>query len=129
MGFSTGWRCEECGFELCISGLWEFYRDEMGLRRAYGHPIASSSEAVESGIKGFTTDAYCPECRDIRSVVVSEFEKPKSRALEAWKYIKGYEYKALCDRCGTPLKYRIEESNVCPNCNKGHFKISHRYIS
>jgi Zn finger protein HypA/HybF involved in hydrogenase expression len=129
MGFSTDWRCEQCGYTLCISGLWEFYRDDMGLRRFYGHPGASSPEAAESGVKGFTTDDYCPKCREIRTVVVLEFVNPKNRALDAWLSVKQNQYQTLCDRCGTPLKNSLEESDVCPKCNKGHFKICSRYMS
>jgi len=129
MGFSTDWKCEQCGYIVCISGLWEFYRDDMGLRHFYGHPIPSSLEAAESGVKGFTIDAYCPECREIRTAVVAEFGNSKNRALDAWLSVKHDKYEAPCDKCGTPLKNSLAESDVCPKCNKGHFKICSRYMS
>ena len=47
MAAFSKWKCERCGFTGETSGPHEFYRDDHGELRPYGHPHAVSIEAKE----------------------------------------------------------------------------------
>lgn len=51
MPFGYDWKCNHCGNQIRTGGLWEFYRDELGLRHPYGHPVPVSKEAIKSGVQ------------------------------------------------------------------------------
>ena len=65
MGAGHEWICNTCGYAIKTSGSWEFYRDSKGQHKPYGHPGAGSEEARNAGIKGFSTEAYCPTCDSV----------------------------------------------------------------
>jgi len=52
MGAGYSHRCNKCGYSVSTSGPWEFYRDNKGERRHYGHPVPFSDEARKRGIHG-----------------------------------------------------------------------------
>ena len=84
MADMNAWKCNACGYIVRTSGPWEFYRDDCGERKPYGHPVARSREARESGIKGLSTCGFCPTCDEVRDVIVREFEKPERDTRRAW---------------------------------------------
>ncbi|MFC1977178.1 hypothetical protein ACFLWS_02790 [Chloroflexota bacterium] len=129
MGAGHTWKCSTCGYKIEISGLWEFYRDRNGNRNPYGHPTPSSEEAKEMGVKGFTSVEYCPKCRKVREVIVKEYEKPIIGGGHWGSKEPAVEYEALCPKCGTGLEDHLNESDVCPKCNKGNFEISDLWVS
>jgi hypothetical protein len=104
MPFGYEYQCDHCGLEIRLSGLWEFYRDELGLRHPYGHPFACCEEAERSGVSGFYIEMYCPKCRSVRNIVVIEFDHPKNGSFNAnlagLVDIHQKQYPAVCDQCG-----------------------------
>lgn len=136
MPFGYDWKCNHCGNQIRTGGLWEFYRDELGLRHPYGHPVPVSKEAIKSGVQGFFGEWYCPKCREVRNIVAVEFVEPKNGSLDACKAglsdkieAPKREYEAVCDRCNTPLKDHLDKSDICPKCNTGYFKEYSRFMS
>jgi hypothetical protein len=133
MPFGYDWTCDNCNYTIRTSGLWEFYRDRLGLRHRYGHPTPKSDEAKRAGVKGFTGVLYCTKCRQLREIVVYEFDQPQNGSMGACMSfsnpkIPHKEYKTVCDICGNHLKDRI--GNICcPKCGKGKFKESGRFMS
>lgn len=117
MGMRNKYKCSNCDFEEEISGPWEFYRDENGIRHPYGHPGALSKEAEAKGVKGFYEVGYCSKCNQVRDAITLEFEKP---VYEDWwgKAIdeEGKRFKPTCSECGTKLYGFLD--NICPKCGK-----------
>ena len=115
MGQVYKWACKSCGHEVTTGGAWEFYRDKSAKRRAYGHPVPVSKVAKKSGIKGFTTDRYCPECGVVRKVIDIEFLEPQDY-ITAW-----ISYDAApepCPTCGTWLLWEVKVVHA-PSAAKG----------
>jgi hypothetical protein len=133
MPFGYDWQCNHCSNQIRTSGLWEFYRDALGLRHHYGHPAPVSQDAIKSGVKGLYGEWYCPECREVRNIVAIEFDSPKDGSFKAnvagLEGIDQKEYPAICDRCKTPLKSYLDKSDICPKCNKGYFIEYSRFMS
>ena len=133
MPFGTVWKCNNCGYQLRTSALWEFYIDEFGLRQKYGHPGPNSEHAKNAGVMGFTAQWFCPVCRSIRDVVVIEFNRAQPGslgALGAYSFTNTprQEFEAVCDKCGTKLIEDLE-GELCPKCGKGKFVESARFMS
>jgi len=133
MPFGYDWTCDNCNYTIRTSGLWEFYRDKNGIRHRYGHPGPKSTEAKQAGVKGFTGVWYCTKCRQLREIVVFEFDQPQNGSLIAsYAYsiskIPHKEFKAVCDLCGNHFKDCIKDIR-CPHCKKGKLKESARYMS
>jgi hypothetical protein len=134
MPFGYDWKCNNCGYQLRTSALWEFYIDEFGLRQKYGHPCPNSEQAKNAGVMGFSAEWYCPTCRSVRDVVVLEFDKSKSGPLAA---LMAYydrpetdheEFEVICDKCGEKLIDDLENVTCC-RCNAGRFQEESRFMS
>ena len=128
------YKCTNCGYAVTLSGIWEFYIDEFGLRQRYGHPGPKSKAAKNAGVRGFSVQWYCSSCRSVRDVAVIEFNKSQNGPLPA---LMAYydrpeteheEFEAVCDKCGGKLTDDIE-GELCPRCNVGHFEESARFMS
>jgi hypothetical protein len=131
MGFGYTWKCKTCGNEITLSGPWEFYRDNEGKRKPYGHPTPNTEEARKAGVKGFSEALYCSKCREVRDAITQEFRKP---VINDNHWIRSYDDDCIrvepkCDKCGMGLKGNLEEKDICPKCNKGTFEVSDRWIS
>ena len=93
---------------------FKFYIDKNGNRKRCGHPVPSKSDKHHVA-SGYSCEGYCPQCRQIKDVVVAEFEPRK-------------EFEAVCDICGTKLLDDLENL-TCPQCGKGRFKEEARWMS
>ena len=127
------YKCTNCGYAVTLSGIWEFYIDEFGLRKRYGH-LARSVEVQKAGVMGFSVEWYCPTCRSVRDVSVLEFSDSQKGPLPA---LMAYyerpeteheEFEPICDKCSGELTDEIE-GELCPRCNVGHFKEDGRFMS
>jgi transposase-like protein len=127
------YKCNNCGYAVTLSGIWEFYIDEFGLRQKYGH-LSRSAEAQKAGVMGFSVEWYCPTCRSVRDVVVIEFNDSQKGPLPA---LMAYydrpetehaEFEPICDKCNSKLTDEIE-GEICPKCNVGHFVEYGRFMS
>ena len=125
MGSGGAWKCNFCGYEVGVGGPFEFYRDDKGQRKTYGHPVPSSKEAEEAGIKGFFELAYCPTCDKVQDVILVEFATPKDY-FGAWSSIG--KIKLQCPDCGEKL-YKYLENLQCSRCRKGFFKLKMLWFS
>jgi hypothetical protein len=133
MPFGTVWKCNQCGFVIRTSGLWEYFIDEFGLRQKYGHPLPISKAAINAGVRGFSVQWYCSRCRSVRDISVLEFDKPQPGslgALGAYSFTDTplQEFEAVCDKCSEKLIDDLE-NEVCPRCNAGHFIEESRFMS
>jgi len=115
------WKCNNCDYEICTSGNHEFYRDKNGHRKPYGHPVPASAEAKEAGVKGFTVDWYCPECRQIKDVIVREFYEARKHNYWGAPKDASVQHEPLCPKCSTELQQDLGLDTVCPKCNEGIF--------
>ena len=127
------YKCNNCGYAVTLSGIWEFYIDEFGLRQKYGH-LSRSAEAQKAGVMGFSVEWYCIRCRSVRDVSVLEFNKPQNGPLPA---LMAYydrpeteheEFEPKCDKCSSKLTDEIA-GEICPRCNKGRFVEDGRFMS
>jgi len=124
--------CDHCGHKITTSGPWEFYRDEKGKIKPYGHPIPASAEAAERGVYGLRADMYCPKCGKIRSVILVEYKKPCHDSLEMWSGRCEEDKKEVkCPVCGSTnlILEPPEEGIRCPKCGKGTLKLQFLLIS
>ena len=122
------WRCKKCGYTVTISGNHEFYQDDACKRKPYGHPVPLSEDAKGHGVKGFFVNYYCPKCREIRDAIIKEF---RQSVFDDWwiKAIDCQKSEPLCDKCGARLKESLDESDICPRCNKGIFQYTGMVVS
>lgn len=123
MGAGYEYICDTCGYKVETSGPWEFYRDTEGQRKPYGHPVPMSQEAEEAGIKGFSINAYCPQCDRVRDVILVEFETPRDYHA-AWAGCGRLpdDHQLTCGICGGRLCEYLPGKLSCPRCQKGTFK-------
>lgn len=105
--------CTECGYEVRTSGPWEFYRDEQGRRKPYGHPVPCSEEALLSGIRGLSGTVYCLGCHQAVDVILVEFSEPARQALDVWS-----------GRCEPEEKYGRPGASRCPNCDSAELLLA-----
>ena len=131
MGTIYTLKCDHCGYEITTSGPWEFYRDENGKIKPYGHPIPASAEAMERGVYGLMADMYCPKCGKIRRVVLVEFDEPCEDTLMIWSgRCEEEKMEVKCPVCGnTHLILEPEEGIKCPKCGKGTLTIQSVLVS
>ena len=129
MPFGNIWTCNQCGYSIRTAGLFEYYIDEFGLRQRYGH-LSRSEKAQKAGVRGFSVEWYCSQCKSVRDVSVLEFNDSQNGPLPAlMAYYKEHaEFEPICDKCGGKLTDEIE-GELCPKCNKGHFKEDGRFMS
>ena len=133
MPFGYDWTCDNCNYTIRTAGLFEFYRDELGLRHRYGHPFPTTDESKRSSVKGFTAVWYCTKCQQLREVVVVEFVRSQGGSLGAClayddPEVERTEFPAVCDVCNAPLKDDIEDE-PCSRCGKGKFTEEARFMS
>lgn len=69
-------RCNSCGYEVKTEGHYEFYRDEKGEVKLYGHPVPFSDEARQRGIYGYYSYLYCGICDKVQKIIIKEFKTP-----------------------------------------------------
>lgn len=126
MGAAYEFACSECGFKFHTSGPWEFYRDEKGVLKHYGHPGPCSQEAEGAGIYGLYGKCFCLDCQASVNVIMIEAKKP-IRDGSIW--LRGFECKESgeteprCPQCsGTNLAISSGQSPVCPRCAKGRME-------
>jgi hypothetical protein len=133
MGCWFNWECDSCEYEFTTEGPWEFYRDERGRRRDYGHPSPASPEAEQRGIYGFWGKLYCPDCDAVKNVIIVEFREPCRGALGAWfggseprpEYASGD--RPVCPKCKGKrlmMDMALDETFPCPRCRKGRIRGS-----
>jgi rubrerythrin len=76
---------------------------------------------VIADVEGFSSDLYCPQCQDVRDVVVEDF---KSAATAGRQDATGQpETQTVCDVCGTHVKRALDASDRCPKCQTGTFRL------
>jgi len=127
------YKCNNCGYAVNLSGIWEFYIDEFGLRQRYGH-LSRSAKAKQAGVMGFSVEWYCRTCQSVRDVVVMEFNDSQKGPLSAlMAYYDRPEtehqtFEPTCDKCGGKLTDEIE-GELCPKCNVGRFVEDGRFMS
>jgi Zn finger protein HypA/HybF involved in hydrogenase expression len=116
------WKCNNCNYQISTSGDHEFYRDNNGHRKWYGHPGPASKEAKEAGVKGFSVRWYCPKCRQVEDAIVREFHE--ARKHDFWVVPRDalVQYEPLCLKCNTELQEDLGEDTICPKCNEGKFE-------
>ena len=138
-------KCNKCNYSVEISGSWEYYRDEKGERKQYGHPVALSEEAAEAGIYGHSTNVYCSRCDRIFDVISYEYVRPYKKGHRRFfsfrllpklpkikeKYIKNDAIK--CPKCGN-IDLVIPEADIirivkCPRCNNGKMIPKEEWMS
>ena len=131
MPFGSIWTCNNCHYEVTVSGMWDYYIDENGTRKRCGH-LSRSAEAQKSLITGCSVEWYCPTCRSVRDVPVLEFDKSKNSPLPALTdhYDKPdvEDVPVLCDTCGSEMSEDLD-GLPCPKCGKGKFKEAARWMS
>ena len=131
MPFGSIWTCNNCHYEVTVSGMWDYYIDENGTRKRCAH-LSRSAEAQKSLITGCSVEWYCPTCRSVRDVPVLEFDKSKNSPLPALSdhYDKSgvEDVPVLCDKCGSEMSEDLD-GLPCPKCGKGKFKESGRFMS
>lgn len=120
--------CDKCSYSVETSGLHEFYRDDEGSRKPYGHPIPMSQEAAKRGVCGLSAALYCPKCDKVHDLVVVEFKEPPKDSLSMWlgQTEPTDEFKkegaVKCPDCGNPdLVLGTDEDRevLCPSCTDG----------
>jgi Zn finger protein HypA/HybF involved in hydrogenase expression len=132
MGGHQSWKCNNCDNELETGGSYEYYIDDYGNRQFYGHPGASSEDARKHGVYGLTETRYCPTCKQIRNEISATYKSPVidgGSEGSHWGSEGTYDWNPKCSICNTVLKEEIDDSYICPKCNKGTFKKSHWCIS
>ena len=138
MGAEYRFTCSKCDYSISTSGPWEFYRDEKGRRKLYGHPVPRSEEAERSGIYGFSGKLYCPACDKISNLILLEYKNPCHDQLSAWmgqREVKD-EFRndqgVKCRKCGGKdlVLYPEEHREIpCPRCKKGRLMGQMSWIS
>ncbi len=127
MGSGYEYTCDNCGRHISTSGPWEFYRNDEGKIKSYGHPGPWSEEAKNHDIAGLMGSLYCIQCdRVFHNVVMVEFKTPSLDSLSVWwgrnepQDIYKDKGSVKCPKCGnTSLILEIEDEIVCPRCKKG----------
>lgn len=128
MGIGYRYMCDRCLYFVSTSGPWEFYRDNEGNRKPYGHPIPASEEAEERGIYGFAGRLYCPKCDKTCDIVLVEFTRPSPDYGSAWagwyerRDESKQEERAICPECRTTQMIwdtKETEKVTCPRCGEG----------
>jgi len=126
------YKCNNCGEAVTLSGLFEYYIDESGLRKRYGH-LNRSDKAKQTGVMGFSVEWYCRQCQKVREAVVVEFSSPRNGPLDSClaysdPAVEHKYFLAVCNKCNSVL---VENLNglPCPKCGIGKFKESGRFMS
>jgi hypothetical protein len=71
-------------------------------------------------VEGFSSDLYCPQCQDVRDVVVEDFKSAVTTGRE--DAVKA-RTQPICDICGTQVKRALDASDLCPKCKGGTFRL------
>jgi len=130
--------CNNCGYKISTSGLWEFYRDDQGNLQDYGHPVPRSREAREKGVYGLYGNFYCPTCDQTQKIICIEAKEPIYDRFDLWTFsfepIDEYKdsFEIKCPVCNnTQLLLEPDEENPvkCPRCKKGNFELTYEIIS
>lgn len=154
MGAEYSHKCNKCGYSIITSGPWEFYRDNKGKRKYYGHPIPASEEAREAGIYGYSANVYCPNCDQTFDIILEEYEKPQKKKVKSRRFSWFFsiffpspyisepsklkdEYRKeeaiRCPKCGNTKLVRPDEDNIrivtCPRCKEGRLIPKREWIS
>jgi predicted RNA-binding Zn-ribbon protein involved in translation (DUF1610 family) len=126
------YKCNNCGEAVTLSGLFEYYIDESGRRKRYGH-LNQSDKAKQNGVMGFSVEWYCCKCQKVREVVVVEYSSPRNDPLDSClaysdPAVEHKYFLAVCNKCNSVL---VENLNglPCPKCGIGKFKESGRFMS
>ncbi len=120
MGSWYEYECNYCHYKVTTGGLLEFYRDESGIKKRYGHPLPFSEEAQKCGMKGFSVEAYCLNCKKIFDVIKTEFKN--SSIHEGKPEILIHYREFICPECNEKL-YEFLDNVKCPKCEDGVFKV------
>ena len=125
------YKCNNCGYAVTLSGLFEYYIDESGLRKRYGH-LGRSAEAKQTGVMGFSVEWYCCKCQKVREAVVVEYCSPRNGPLDSCLAytnlnVEHKYFLAVCDKCGSVLVEDMDNL-PCPKCKVGKFKESVRFM-
>jgi rRNA maturation protein Nop10 len=137
MGAEYVLECDKCGRSIRISGPWEFYRDETGRRKPYGHPGPMSEEAKERGVYGLSATMYCPDCGRVSSLILVEFVTPVKYPQPVWlgHHEPKDEYKGedpiKCPKCGSTnlLDEPPDTELPCPRCKQGRLIIKDCWVA
>lgn len=131
-------KCNFCGYTVHTSGPWEFYRDDRGEVKPYGHPEPISEEAEISGIHGLTGVIYCHHCDETFKIILVEFKKPTYDKIKLWlgqcEPLDEYknEEKIKCPKCGSInvfFGFEKNEKITCPRCREGKFISKIKFIT
>lgn len=113
-------KCNKCSYAVFTSGPWEFYRDNEGRRKQYGHPAPISLEAAKTGIYGYSATVYCPDCDRTSNVVLREYKKPYRRRRNSFLLLRSvYDFPIPKFMLGLPKlkeEYKKEDAVKCPKC-------------
>ncbi len=92
MGAEYVLECNNSRRSIRMSGPWEFYRDEHGKRKVYGHPRAISEEARRRGIYGLSASCLVFQtCEKFQKdgKAQAELEREDSTLeIKIWPYSK-----------------------------------------
>jgi len=138
MGAGYSIKCDKCDFVTFTNGSWEFYRDENGKRKPYGHPCPASKEAEEAGIQGLSGELYCSDCGEVSDLIIVEFKKSTNETLYVWGGMMEpkEEYKTNegpnCPKCGSLnifLEIPEDKNIKCIKCDNGNLSSEMEWIS
>jgi hypothetical protein len=138
MGTGYIHKCDKCGYSVKTSGPWEFYRDNEGRRKHYGHPVAISDEARAKGIYGLSGILFCRDCNKTSDLIIVEFKEASPDALSVWsgKCEPKDDYKKheaiKCPECGCSnliLGTKENTKTICPKCKEGKLAGMMEWIS
>jgi len=129
MGSWYSYKCNKCNLSFSTDGPWEFYRDEKGIIKSYGHPTPCTYEAEKRGIYGLQANVFCHDCQiNIPDFILVEYKKPVKENEKAWmwagmnepkKKYKGHD--PTCPKCGKThlILSPPDRKLACPRCKKG----------
>ena len=131
MGTEYTYECNYCNHSVLTYGLSEFYRNNDGIRKAFGHPGPWCEEAEKQGIYGFSAEVYCYICDEKFDLIVVEFKEPTKEFLNAWlgqweAKEETNELEKGCPKCGGDTLILAPPENgqkiLCPRCKKGEME-------
>ena len=131
MGQGQNWKCTNCDYEVCICGFWGFYRDNKGNLKGYSDPVPEPTVDEKPGSGGTSVYWYCPRCKESKSGIWIEYGEIQIMPFQKVISVDSERtiFTPTCDKSGTELKDTLDETDICPKCNKGILKKGDSWIT